>query len=78
MWYFDSKERERLLRDSELVNVTWWSKAANIVREFEVFDLIVTKDNTVNKTYKENATTIVEQLTENRLVQCIGKKMYKI
>ena len=63
MWYFDSKERERLLRDSELVIVTW-SKAANIVREFEIFDLIVTKDNTVNKTYKENAT-IVEQLKEN-------------
>ena len=76
MWYFDSKERERLLRDSELVNVTW-SKAANIVREFEIFDLIVTKDNTVNKTYKENAT-IVEQLKENRLVQCMGEKMYKI
>ena len=76
MWYFDSKERERLLRDSELVNVTW-SKAANIVREFKIFDLIVTKDNTVNKTYKENAT-IVEQLKENRLVQCMRKKMYKI
>ena len=76
MWYFDSKERERLLRDSELVIVTW-SKAANIVREFEIFDLIVTKDNTVNKTYKENAT-IVEQLKENRLVQCMGEKMYKI
>ena len=47
------------------------------MREFEIFDLIVTKDNTVNKTYKENAT-IVEQLKENRLVQCMGEKMYKI